>query len=334
MLLAAQSLMQEFGLVAAYNLVHAPIGATILMYHSIAAEADAPWIDPCNRLSPETFRRQMDFLARHRHVVSMDDLASAVRDGVPLPRGSVAITIDDGYRDALTVAAPILAECGLPATLYLATGYVSRMENQWIDQLYSTFAARTCDEIHVPWEKGGGDLGNSRTCLATYRKIAKKLIDSSRKERASILAEIGDQLRPSRRPPRLTLSWDEVLELRSEYPLIGIGGHTRDHIDLTSIGHAGAEEEIRACSLDIQDALGERPRHFSFPYNRTAPGLESVFERVGFETAVSSGPDPLIKAGSPRFALPRIEAPNGYSRLRFYTSGAYPGLSLALTGKC
>ncbi len=333
MLLATQSLMQELGLAAAYNVIRATAGATILMYHSIAAEADALWIDPRNRLPPAAFRRQMAFLARHRRVVSMDELASSIRAGVSLPRGCVVITLDDGYRDALTEAAPILAEYGLPATLYLATGYVSRTENQWIDQLYALFASRTRDEIHMPWENEARSLGNTRASLAAYHKIARKLIVSSHEERASILAELDDRLRPSRRPPRLTLCWDEVRILRRQYPLVGIGGHTRDHIDLTSASPAEAKEEIEACSRDITDTLGERPRHFSFPYNRSAPGLESALERIGFETAASSGPDTLIGTGTPRFSLPRIEAPYGYSRLKFYTSGAYPGLSLALTGK-
>jgi len=40
-----------------------------------------------------------------------------------VPRNAAAITFDDGYRDTLTHAAPILAGYGVPATVFLATGY-------------------------------------------------------------------------------------------------------------------------------------------------------------------------------------------------------------------
>ena len=53
----------------------------------------------------------------------------------------MCITFDDGYRDNLTVAAPILEKYRLPATLFLATGYVERGETQWSDTLHWLLAA-------------------------------------------------------------------------------------------------------------------------------------------------------------------------------------------------
>jgi peptidoglycan/xylan/chitin deacetylase (PgdA/CDA1 family) len=334
MLFMMHSLMQYSGLASVYAARRGAIGATILMYHSVADDADAAWIDPCNRMDPVAFRRQMTFLARRRHVVSMDDLSAAIREGRALPRGSVAITIDDGYRDALTVAAPILAELGLPAIVYLATGYVARMQNQWIDQLYSLFSARTADRIRAPLEPEDRDLRRFPARVAAYRAIARRLLASSRAERESMLNDLEAQLRPSSLPPRLTLSWNEVRALRKEYPSIAIGGHTRDHVDLSSMGVDEAGLEIAACAMDIESELGERPRHFSFPYNRTGPGLERSLERGGFVSAVASGPAVLVGPGNSCYALPRIEAPRSDPRLKFYTSGAYPALSLALTGRC
>ena len=41
-----------------------------------------------------------------------------------LPPAAAAITFDDGYRDNLEIAAPILKRRGLPATLFVASGFI------------------------------------------------------------------------------------------------------------------------------------------------------------------------------------------------------------------
>lgn len=333
MLLGAHSFLYASGIASAYAVLSKASGATILMYHSVAEEADAAWIDPRDHMAPETFRRQIAFLARRRRVVSMDDVAAALAEGRSLPAGSVAITIDDGYLDTLSVAAPILAEHGTQATLYLATGYVSRRENQWTDQLYSVFLRRAVDALRLPWEETERNLSLDGGEEGAYREAASRLIISSWKERKAILADIAGQLAPAGQAPRLTLGWDEVRRIKSEFPLLALGGHTRDHLDLSSLSPEAAAAEIEACADDMEKELGERPRHFTFPYNRSEPWLGRMLEDMGFSTGAASGRETLIKAGAPRFRLPRIEAPSSLARLGFYTGGAYPRLSILATGR-
>jgi hypothetical protein len=79
----------------------------------------------------------------------MDALVGAIERGERLAEGTVALTFDDGYRDALEVVAPILARYGLPAILYLPTGYVGRGETQWVDRLYTMFAARAHHRLEL-----------------------------------------------------------------------------------------------------------------------------------------------------------------------------------------
>ena len=183
----------------------------------------------------------MSFLARHRRVVSMTDLVSAIQERRDLPAGSVVITFDDGYLDNLTVAAPILAEKGLPAILYLASAYVDRGENQWVDRLYSLFKARTRQELTLPAEGEGSrrfKLSDSAQEADAYKWGAKFLLEGTWPQREAFLKALEDQLAPEKSAPRLTLRWDEVLELRRRYPRFEIGAHTRNHVDLTH--HAGS----------------------------------------------------------------------------------------------
>ena len=92
-------------------------GLLILGYHRVGAgmerEMDLP---------RDVFEQQMRYLAEHRDVVSLEE--GLRRIGFPLERDLVAITFDDGYREVSTQAWPVLRELALPATVFLATGFL------------------------------------------------------------------------------------------------------------------------------------------------------------------------------------------------------------------
>jgi len=89
---------------------------SVLVYHTISSPAEP--LPGDIDISPEKFARQLQWLARWRRVGS---LAETLSD-----RGNrlVAITFDDGYRDNLTVALPLLEKFALPMTLFVAAAFV------------------------------------------------------------------------------------------------------------------------------------------------------------------------------------------------------------------
>jgi len=99
----------------------------ILMYHLIdVVTPSTPAITRRLTVHPAVFARQMRWLNRHGyHAITQRQLFDALVCGRALPSRPILITFDDGYRDALTNASPVLARLGMPATAYVISGRVS-----------------------------------------------------------------------------------------------------------------------------------------------------------------------------------------------------------------
>jgi peptidoglycan/xylan/chitin deacetylase (PgdA/CDA1 family) len=79
---------------------------------------------------PSVFRRQMQWLHHHGYQpVTLANLIDAFVRGKPLDK-AIVITFDDGYLDTVTTAAPILAEFGFPATVFVVPALVGKTA-QW-----------------------------------------------------------------------------------------------------------------------------------------------------------------------------------------------------------
>lgn len=96
-------------------------GVAILMYHRVTGDSGLE-LD----VNTDDFEAQMCWLARHGRVVSLDEVLSDGAKSMDL-RGEAPVfvlTFDDAYRDFYTRAWPVVRDLGLPATLYVPTGFV------------------------------------------------------------------------------------------------------------------------------------------------------------------------------------------------------------------
>jgi peptidoglycan/xylan/chitin deacetylase (PgdA/CDA1 family) len=104
------------------------------MYHRVGqVEASAPTITRALTVSPEAFASEMRWIVQHGfHAITQQELFRALEFGAPLPAKPMMITFDDGYRDVLWNAAPVLVRLHLPATAYVITGRVSGTDSSFL----------------------------------------------------------------------------------------------------------------------------------------------------------------------------------------------------------
>ena len=102
----------------------------VLTYHRVAPRGE-DWELPA--ILPSIFERELEYLNQHYHVISLDELVRALRDGFKtLPekhgRRFVVVTFDDGYKDNYDFAFPLLKKYSIPATFYISTGFIENSE--------------------------------------------------------------------------------------------------------------------------------------------------------------------------------------------------------------
>lgn len=162
------------------------VGPFILMYHSIGDIPEDPY-----SVTVDAFREQISWLTDNGYeVISLSVLLTCIKAGdYKNLRKKVVITFDDGYKDFVTNALPILAEHGATATVYLVTemfeGNASWNKSGEHEQLMSEDAARYIKSQGITL--GSHTATHANLALLGYDELNRQLRDSQ-----AVLARMGE----------------------------------------------------------------------------------------------------------------------------------------------
>lgn len=249
----------------------------ILMYHRFPQDMDG-------------LIAQCEHLSGHYHPITLTELAQAARERRSLPPNSLAITVDDGYRD-FGSAFPVFQQFGLKVTLYVVSGFAGGELWLWPDQLLYLFenTRQRQAEIPVPGGVTRLDLTNPS---AAFDSFSQSLIKMKNGERLNILKELPKVLNvelPAQAPERFAaLSWSELRHLAAGG--LDIGAHTATHPILSKLENSRElESEVAGSKARIEQATGAKVNHFCYPNGKipdVGQEVQNAAENAGYETSV------------------------------------------------
>lgn len=249
---------------------------------------------------------QLELLARFTNVVSLPDAVEALDEQRRLPHRAVVLTFDDGYRDNLELAAPILQRYGLPATFFLAPDLLEGAISPWWEEL--AWALHFTSRRRLRW--GELDLsleGSERD--ASYGAVvrAMKLLDEKERRRSvRALVSSLDPLDPGGDYHSPIMGWDEARALQRQG--FTIGSHSQSHAILARETVSVQEEELARSRGALQEHLECDVDLLAYPNgdvgdfdNRTVQA--SV--KAGYRAAVTTIHG-WNRSGTPRMELHRF----------------------------
>jgi peptidoglycan/xylan/chitin deacetylase (PgdA/CDA1 family) len=130
----------------------------ILMYHYVENVADtSDTIRVSLHIPPDIFEKQIKTLQDADYsFITMNDVANAIENGQEIPRKSIVLTFDDGYRDFYTDVFPILKKYSVKAVAYISPGLLDKPNYMYTNQVVKIqesglveIAAHTVNHIYL-----------------------------------------------------------------------------------------------------------------------------------------------------------------------------------------
>lgn len=293
----------------------------VLMYHRVLPDTE------CTRsfssrgiiVSPATFERHLRFLQRHFTVIGPEEFRDWLLDGRDLPKPPCLITFDDGWKDNLVHALPVLKSQQLPAVIFLPTDYIGTGQLFWqerLSRLLYRLGQQPALRTHaLVAQYGLGGVFDARrdnlaeyagTLARTFKGREAQEIDRLFTALSAILAGADESTDVD-----TYLNWDDVRKLRKER--ISFGSHSLSHRILTQLPPADVTTELGESRRILEQHL-QAPVHFlAYPNGNHDAATCAQARQAGYQLAFTTLPGTIVRGDDP-MALPRINIHDGAHR--------------------
>jgi peptidoglycan/xylan/chitin deacetylase (PgdA/CDA1 family) len=201
----------------------------------------------------------------------------------------VCFTFDDGYRDNWQWAYPVLKKHKVPFTVFVPSQFAEGRGVLWWDILERIIGSRQDVAFDGMSPMPSITVAQKEKAFAAMAGVLKSVAPPVAHDLVVKLAE-RNGLDSNAICSDLIMNWDELAEF-SRQEFVTIGGHTVNHYRLSGLSDEAAEGEMRNGLSVLENKLGKRPEHFSYPFGDPTSAGSREFEiakRLGMKIAVTT----------------------------------------------
>ena len=281
-------------------------GTLILYGHRVADDDEAFF----QGLPPRFLREQLAYLTRHYEIITLSTLVACIEEGRQPPPRSVVLTFDDGFRDNVENALPVLEEFAVPATVFVVTQSLTDGRLPWSQRLGYLF--QHTEAIELQHDLLGPDpvaVSDDDQRRRAYARMMRQLMPLERVPRDAVIDELvaALDLEP---PTDRMMTWQDARDLLASGH--EIGSHTYSHALLGQVPSTEAKWELERAMYDLEEHLGLGRPTFCFPAGSTTPALPALVRELGYRSCFV--PNKGLRLNRPAdvdaFSLVRVGLPN------------------------
>lgn len=242
----------------------------IFLFHGVVRKSDYRVRNYTRKhLEAAEFQAIVAALAGAGTPLSMEDVLEHCRTATPFPPRAFAVTFDDGFENNVSVAAPILADHRVPATVYVTSGFVEHNGMSWIDRIEYCLERRPAGRLRLPWAPEPRSWSDRESAIAVLDDIRRHVKSDPRLVPDEVVATVFEQcgmepVAASDDPLDLKMSWEQARALAATDGFI-VGGHSHTHAVLSFLSPDALELELEASFGLMSDRAGLDCRHYSYP---------------------------------------------------------------------
>jgi peptidoglycan/xylan/chitin deacetylase (PgdA/CDA1 family) len=284
----------------------------VICYHSVLPDGTPDPQKFGNAVSTSEFAAQLQVLSREYNPISAADLSAWYSGSTRLPSRPVLVTFDDGYHNNHIYAVPLLLKYGVPALIFVSTGYVGTDRLLWPYEVQERILSWSCTRLPLPC---GNECELPRNFAARYA-LAENVREQCKGlpfEKACAYLKVlngGGVISGQSRQSLKFMTWDETRELTRLG--FAIGSHTVEHAILSGLSSEQLRYELRQSKAMIERELSIPCRYFAYPNGDAAClSAESQEEvrQAGYELAFTVIPSFCSQVQNP-LRLGRVAIPD------------------------
>ncbi len=276
------------------------------LFHRVSPEDDPLWPP----MKPELFTKIIRHLTLRYDVVPLEAYLESPKL-FPAKKTKATVLFDDGYKDNIEYAAPLLKMFNCPASFYIVTDCIDRNIPTWtfiLDHILSMTQKKelSLEDKYVPLQLRSVPLQAKGSGNGELKEIKPWLKTLSNKNRLAILQTIQEQCNDVAIPRDKMMSWNDVKSLHADGFIIGSHSHT--HPLLASLQN---EDEITAelsiSAERIRSELGISPRTISYPIGSFDRRVIDAARKTGYSFGLAVKQRFFNTVSDDRMEIPRVE---------------------------
>ncbi|MCH8904286.1 MAG: polysaccharide deacetylase family protein [Bacteroidetes bacterium] len=298
--------------------------ALILWYHGICEEGeDQVRVNFSRHISKSLFRKQLSYLTKKGyHFISLSELVNRINNKESLEK-CIVITFDDGFKNVVSNAYPIMKEFGAKGCFYLVSDFIGTKNLLWTDKVETVIENYEGDEFvfRINEAEITYPLNSKVLKELAMDDIKLKLRSIPDKERQEQMEQFDSYEIDKIQPAYRFASWDEIVGLNSD--IFEIGSHTRMHPNITQlIEDQEFKYELQESKLSIEQRLNNQVHHFCYPAGAFDDKSTDQVKKFGYISATTIIPGFTDHKSNP-YRLKRIGTTTSWLYFKAKVSGSY-----------
>jgi peptidoglycan/xylan/chitin deacetylase (PgdA/CDA1 family) len=296
------------------------------LFHRVSDEKDQLWPP----MPVALFDSLIAYITKRHHVIGLEKYISGnntQRNG----KQPATILFDDGYKDNIEYAVPILQKYHCPASFYVVTDCIDRNIPTWtyiVDYLLqkTRVSSLNLEMEFVPGPFKKNEFSNNADRLLFGSRLKPWMKSLSNNERKQVLSRLQESFADVSVLPGKMMNWQELRQMKDAGFMIG--SHSVTHPLLASIKDEGELFfELKNSGERIAAELGQFPETISYPIGSYDERVVAASKKAGYKAGLAVKQRFYNTLKDDQFSIPRVELyDEPMWKCKFRISGAYSWL--------